>query len=982
MADNKIQLDLELNKDSVVRSFDQVEKQASKSAKESADFFNESFREGRFSFNKEIDGAFENFKKNNKDVVGSALGGTKAVGGLANIAAGVYLLKEAFDILKVAATATINTILEGEKEIKLEQRFVAISEAAGVTSSVLQNDLKNAIGGFLDDSALLSLASEAFIKIGKNAEALPRAISVARKAYEVFGGDIVEITDKIISATETGNSRSLRSIGLYTDLDAAVKQYARTQGINVKFLTEQQKEQARLNAILEIGEQRFSNVQIKAGATSSYIQLKTALKELSDEFSKLTNSKLGSFFAAIADSTRSAVESISNGLRRARPAETAADITVKLEALRNKASQYEAQLKELGTGSATLAFAANLKGQLILVKEQIANYDELRRKLNSVATAQAANGAKGNVGAGDAQAEAARLEARKAALAKIQELNIQAGASEVALSQNEFNTFKQRADLERLFLLQKTQANEEYKRQQVEQERFFNENGAITQTERDAADEALRATHLNKLLLLQETYNLQKRQLLNDEAADVTTFTAGLDAALQGVSESLRTQTTSMRGTLKELGKSFVTTFKSQATNAIFAFAQGSKNAEEAAQGLFTGILNAMGEMLISQGLGFILQGAAFTFAGLPNGGALAAAGAAMVAFGAGIAAVSAANGGKVGGASGDAAGGGSAGGQFVSDIGGTDLTKPVAELEPTTPKAEINVNVGQVFDRKETGMWIADILDERFKEDGILVSTHSVFYYGIQITADNRYINFKEGAGAEKLAVLPIGTYSHTKLSEIVAAALNLASALTWSVSISRVTRLMTINSSGTASLLWLTGTSVDKSAHTLLGYPQIDLNNLTTFVGALGVGKEYKPQYLLQDYKNKTEVQKLINATVNKSASKNVVSVQHFGVEQFYKFNIKYITNRDVRGSDAFLKNNQSAVEEAKNFLQWITQKYLVEFMPDEDVRTVFDRMYLDTAAADSDGVGYELTEYTNLDLPEVFETGLLTFTVISKE
>lgn len=261
-------------------------------------------------------------------------------------------------------------------------------------------------------------------------------------------------------------------------------------------------------------------------------------------------------------------------------------------------------------------------------------------------------------------------------------------------------------------------------------------------------------------------------------------------------------------------------------------------------------------------------------------------------------------------------------------------------------------------------------------------LKTHSVFYYGLQVTADNRYINFKEGIGAEKLAVLPIGTFSHTKLTEVVAASLNTVSALTWSVTIDRVTRIAALTASSTASLLWLTGTSADKGAHTLLGYAKLDINNQTTFLGALAVGKEYKPQYILQDYKDKTEKQKLINATVNKSTSKNVVSVQHFGVESFFVFNIKYITNRDVRGSDAFLKNNQSAIEEAKDFLQWIIQKYLVEFMPNENERAIFDRMYLDTAAQDNDGVGYDLIEYTNVDVPGVFETGLLTFTVISRE
>jgi hypothetical protein len=261
-------------------------------------------------------------------------------------------------------------------------------------------------------------------------------------------------------------------------------------------------------------------------------------------------------------------------------------------------------------------------------------------------------------------------------------------------------------------------------------------------------------------------------------------------------------------------------------------------------------------------------------------------------------------------------------------------------------------------------------------------LGTHSVFFYGYQITDDNRYICFKEGAGAEKLAILPIGTFSLSKLLEVVASALNTASTLSWSVSLNRSTRVFTINVDSTASILWLTGASADKGAHTLLGFAQADQNNLLSFVGSVGSGKAYTPQYKLQDYKDKTEKQKLINATINKSASKNVVSVQHFGVESFYVFNIKYITNRDVSGSDAFLRTNSKAVEEAKDFLQWITQKYLIEFMPDENDLDTFDKIYLDSSAQDNDGVGYELIEYTNIDIPNVFETGLLTFTVVNKE
>lgn len=261
-------------------------------------------------------------------------------------------------------------------------------------------------------------------------------------------------------------------------------------------------------------------------------------------------------------------------------------------------------------------------------------------------------------------------------------------------------------------------------------------------------------------------------------------------------------------------------------------------------------------------------------------------------------------------------------------------------------------------------------------------LKSHSVFYYGYQITETNQYINFKEGAGPQKTAIIPVGTYSLTRLLQVVAASLNSASSVTWGFTVNRQTRIIQILADSTASLLFGSGTNALISIAPLLGFNNADYNNLLVFTGSKASGKEYRPQYLLQDYKDKTQLQKLINATVNKSASKQVVSVQHFGVEEFYKFTIKYITNRDVSGSDDFYKNNPNAVEEAKAFLQWITQKYIVEFMPDENVPANYDRMYLETSAQDSDGIGYELIEYTDKDLPNFFDTGLLTFTVVTQE
>ena len=719
MADNKINFDLEINEKSIETAFKPVSTAAGKSAKDSAAAFEQAFSKNKVAFPADVSAAFETQRKGIQATTKAT--SFVAISSLTDIYAGLALVKGGYDILKKSAEATLDVILEGDKILKTEKRFEALGAQVGIVADIFRNDLVKAVNGFVDDTELIGLASEAFIRLGDNAKQLPQVLEAARKTYAVFGGTIVDNANRIISATETGSKRTLKDIGLYVDLEGAVKKYAKSLGTIPSLLYPAQVEQARLNAILAVSQDRLSAVQNKASATTSYTQLKVALNDLNDEFSKLANSKLGGFFKAIADASRTAVESIAEGLKRARPAETISDLTFKLGLLRNKAEDYEKQLKELGTGSATLAFSANLKGQLVTIKEQISNYEELRRKLNNLAATQAQANKAGGGGAGDSTVDAARLQARKDLLQKINELNTSLNQSEIALQQDEFTRTKASADFERLNFLQKAQENAAYLTQVADLKKTFETNGTNDEALRLQGEQALRDTHFNKLLQIQNKYLADKKALTNEEAANVLTLADTYQQVLAGVAEGVRFQTTNMRQSLKDLGKAFVTTFKTEATKAIFAFAQGSKSASEAASDLFTGIINAMGEMLISQGLGFILQGIAFTYAGIPTGPALVGAGEAMVGLGAVLAAVSAANGGKVG-ASSD--GGGSAGGIYANGNGNNDITKPIADTKPDAPKAVINVNVGQVFDRKETGMWIADILQERFDQDGITVRT------------------------------------------------------------------------------------------------------------------------------------------------------------------------------------------------------------------------------------------------------------------
>lgn len=255
-----------------------------------------------------------------------------------------------------------------------------------------------------------------------------------------------------------------------------------------------------------------------------------------------------------------------------------------------------------------------------------------------------------------------------------------------------------------------------------------------------------------------------------------------------------------------------------------------------------------------------------------------------------------------------------------------------------------------------------------------------SVFYYGHKIDENNNLINFADSPGGmEKTAEVPVGSYTFTKFLDVIVAALNASSALDWTYTIDRATRIVEFNSSAAADLLFGTGTNALNSPASLLGFPATDILNDTSFVGSSASGSEWLPQFPLQDYRPKDKNKKLINAVVTKSASGDNVSVQSFGTDRFIKFNAKWITNQPTEG---LLQNNPQAIEEAEAFMDYAVEKNPIEFMENEDDRETFDKVYLESTPKDSDGTGHELTEYVDRNLPEYFETGLLTFKVINKE
>jgi hypothetical protein len=252
-------------------------------------------------------------------------------------------------------------------------------------------------------------------------------------------------------------------------------------------------------------------------------------------------------------------------------------------------------------------------------------------------------------------------------------------------------------------------------------------------------------------------------------------------------------------------------------------------------------------------------------------------------------------------------------------------------------------------------------------------LSTFSIFYFDFEITNTAKNISFDEGSG-ELIAEIQTGSYTPTELATEIKVALEAVGANTYAVTFNRSSRSFTISSTVAFDLLVTSGTA-GSSAYDVLGFQGADRTALLTYTGA-EAGDFYIPQFIIQDHIDKENYQKLVDPSVQKTATGRV-EVVRFGIAKFIQMNFKYITNKPNDG--AIIKNNPNGVEDLQRFMQFLMLKKPVEFMADTSDRDTFEQLILETSPDDSMGTGYKLKELYDKGLPDVFESGILLFRVL---
>lgn len=250
-------------------------------------------------------------------------------------------------------------------------------------------------------------------------------------------------------------------------------------------------------------------------------------------------------------------------------------------------------------------------------------------------------------------------------------------------------------------------------------------------------------------------------------------------------------------------------------------------------------------------------------------------------------------------------------------------------------------------------------------------IKSLSQFYFGYEITTDNQYINFDEG-GPELTAILRRDYFTLTDFLIEIGRAMSSVGGQTYSATVDRETRIITITAAGSFTLLAASGTNVSNSPFALMGYAAIDVTG-SALSGGSASGYLYRPQFSLQDYVQPGQRKESVDSTINETGSGRV-EVITFGLREFMECNIRFITN--IRQSGAVIQDNPTGYEDALFFMDEITKRGNIEFMPDRDDPDNFFEVSLESTEQDAKGLKYKLTEES---VSDYYRTGKLVFRII---
>lgn len=155
--------------------------------------------------------------------------------------ASIYSMRKAWEFTEMAAQFQ-------EQKTSLN----TLAAQYGTTADVIIGNVREAANGLISLSDAAQVSAKGIL-MGLNPDQLTRFMQIVEATTNVVGQEVALAFEQIAEATASGNERSLKQVGILVDIQEAYRRYADSIGVTAQELTEQERQQAGINAVLERG---------------------------------------------------------------------------------------------------------------------------------------------------------------------------------------------------------------------------------------------------------------------------------------------------------------------------------------------------------------------------------------------------------------------------------------------------------------------------------------------------------------------------------------------------------------------------------------------------------------------------------------------------------------------------------------------------------------------------------------------------------
>ena len=227
----------------------------------------------------------------------------QGLGGLVHVyatfAANIFAVSAAFSALSKAA--------DFELMIKGMDQLGAVS---GKNFGTMAKRLNEITDGAISMKAALTATAQANAA-GVSADQLSRLAAVAKSASQVLGRDMTDSLDRLIRGVAKSQPELLDELGIIVHVGRAASEYAQILGKSVTSLTQFEKSQAFVIAVLKQGESKFKDIsseanpysKLLAGVTNAAYAAGAAINTVFGPLAKLLGESPTALFSILAGLT-------------------------------------------------------------------------------------------------------------------------------------------------------------------------------------------------------------------------------------------------------------------------------------------------------------------------------------------------------------------------------------------------------------------------------------------------------------------------------------------------------------------------------------------------------------------------------------------------------------------------------------------------------------------------------------------------------